>query len=147
MSTTPATTRKTTRKTAAPAPTENAKSERTKKLAEARTAAIATLLAKHRDEFNTLMEQEAKDRNVEWKRTPTPAEKRRAALKALLEEDPSLIDEVRNLSGLHATGEPGGADVEDPDRTTDLGGDPVTDKPELVGGDDPTEVAQPTPTA
>jgi hypothetical protein len=120
MSTTPRTHKRITASTTPTQAETTAKSERTRKLAEARTAAIAALLAEHRDEFNRLMEAEAKDRGVEWKRTPTAAEKRRAQLKALLEEDPSLVDEVRNLTGLHAT------DDGDPDRTTDLSGETVT---------------------
>jgi hypothetical protein len=67
----------------------------TQLLAGARTAAIAALLEKHRSDFNELMEAEAKKRGVTWKRKPTPEEKREAALRALLAEDPGLLDRVR----------------------------------------------------
>lgn len=66
--------------------------EVTKKLAEARTAAIGRVLDKHRDDFNTFMEEEAKNRDVTWKRKPTEREKREAALRALLEADPTLAE-------------------------------------------------------
>lgn len=81
-------------KTAPKKAREKQSPEVTKKLAEARTAAIGRVLDKHRNDFNTFMEEEAKKRDVTWKRKPTDREKREAALRALLEADPSLASLV-----------------------------------------------------
>ena len=84
------------KKTAA-AKADAPKKDTSKLLAEARTAAIGRLLDAHRPEFNDLMEAEAKERGVTWKRRPTEAEKRRAKLEALLAEDPSLAEVAQDI--------------------------------------------------
>lgn len=89
MSTTPTTPAK---KTAATP--EVTQADKTKLLAEARTEAIGQLLDKYRSDFNTLMTAAAEKRNVTWRRKPTAEEKREAALRALLAEDPTLLDRV-----------------------------------------------------
>lgn len=93
MSETTKTTKTATKTAAAPA----AETPKSKLLAEARTAALGRLLDAHRSEFNDLMAEEAKKRNVEWKRKLTEEEKREQKLRALIAEDPALADLAAKL--------------------------------------------------
>lgn len=61
---------------------------------QARSAAATRLREEHRDEYNRLLQEEAKKRGIEWTPRPTKEEKDREALRKLLEENPSLRDEL-----------------------------------------------------
>lgn len=99
MTTTPATGKTPAKK--APA----AKKTPQQLLSEARGKAVSKVLDAHRDEFNEAMAAFAKELGVKWNRKPTPAEKRKAALAALLAEDPSLAEEAARIAqGRMSTG-------------------------------------------
>jgi hypothetical protein len=68
--------------------------ERTAKLRKAYGSATQKLREAHRDEFDTLYEQDAKALGVDYKRKPSAEEKAEADLKALLEAHPGLRDKI-----------------------------------------------------
>lgn len=99
MSTTPGTP-KTAKATAAPK--ELTAEEKAKRMSEARNAAQSTLNERHRKELNDLITAEAKNRGIDWKPKPTEAEKKRAALLELL-QDNDLLQVAREVAEAQST--------------------------------------------
>ena len=63
-------------------------------LRQAYGAATARLREQHRTEFDTLYEEEANNRGVDYKRKPTAEEKAKAEVEALLEKFPHLRESI-----------------------------------------------------
>ena len=62
---------------------------------KAYSAATTALKEKYRDQFNADVAKRVKAAGFDWAPRPTEAEKREAALRALLAEDPTLLDRVQ----------------------------------------------------
>lgn len=67
-------------------------------LLKARHAAVDTLIAKHREEFDRLYVQEAQARGVTYEPPLTEAQKAKQTLEALLSKHPELAEEIRKQS-------------------------------------------------
>lgn len=73
--------------------TDEQKQARQAAIRDAYSKAQTKIREDHLDEFNGLVRKYAEEYGYDWKPKPTAAEKRRAQIKALLDEDPSLREE------------------------------------------------------
>lgn len=74
--------------------TADAKDARIKALGKAYSEATTKLRETHLDEFNDLVIAGAKAAGYDWKPQPTKAQKAKAAIEALLAENPELAEEI-----------------------------------------------------
>lgn len=102
------------KKAAAPQQSSNSESK-DNLLRQAYGAATQRLREQHRDDFNKLYAEEAKQRGVEWTPKKSPEEKAREQLEALFAEHPHLREEY--LAQQEQAGEQAeGDDTEVPER-------------------------------
>lgn len=85
--------------------TADQKAERDKEIKAGYQHAQRVLREKYRDEFVALQQEFLKAKGIEWSPAPTAAEKKRQALKELLDSDPSLKAElVAEIRGTTSAG-------------------------------------------
>jgi hypothetical protein len=75
------------------------KADRQKGLNAAYSAASKRLREAHQDEFNSLYQQEAADRGIEWTPKATPEQKAEQEMQALLAQFPHLVGKLTALQG------------------------------------------------
>lgn len=72
---------------------QSTEADRKTALRKAYTEATSALREKHQQEFNSLYEQKAKDKGVEWSPKPTAEERARQEMEGLMKAHPELAAE------------------------------------------------------